>query len=86
MKFMMLVKADADYEAGKPPTPELEAAIGALIEKTARAGQLVTMGGLLPTSNGARSLGVSVANNRVYVATTAKDAPCRGCISVFAAE
>jgi len=40
----------------------------------------------VPTSNGARSLGVSVANNRVYVATTAKDAPCRGCISVFAAE
>jgi hypothetical protein len=40
----------------------------------------------LPTSNGARSLGVSLGNNRVYVATTAKDAPCRGCISVFAAE
>lgn len=40
----------------------------------------------VPTSNGARSLAVSQANNRVYVATTAKDAPCRGCIAVFAPE
>lgn len=40
----------------------------------------------VPTSNGARSLAVSGANNRVYVATTAKDAACRGCITVFAPE
>jgi DNA-binding beta-propeller fold protein YncE len=38
------------------------------------------------TSNGARSLAVSPVNNRVYVATTAKDVPCRGCISIFAPE
>jgi hypothetical protein len=40
----------------------------------------------LTTSNGARSVGVSLANNRVYVATTAKDTPCVGCIVVFAPE
>jgi WD40 repeat protein len=40
----------------------------------------------VPTSNGARSLGVSLANNRVYVATTAKDTPCVGCIVVYAPE
>jgi DNA-binding beta-propeller fold protein YncE len=40
----------------------------------------------LPTSNGARSLGVSLANNRVYVATTAKQLACRGCIVVYAPE
>jgi DNA-binding beta-propeller fold protein YncE len=40
----------------------------------------------LTTSNGARSVGVSLANNRVYVATTAKDTPCVGCIVVFASE
>jgi DNA-binding beta-propeller fold protein YncE len=40
----------------------------------------------LPTSTGARSLAVSEANNRVYVATTAKDAACRGCLLVFAPE
>jgi DNA-binding beta-propeller fold protein YncE len=40
----------------------------------------------VPTSDGARSLGVSLANNRVYVATTAKDLACRGCIVVYAPE
>ena len=38
------------------------------------------------TSNGARSLSVSQANNRVYVATTDKDQACRGCITVYAPE
>jgi hypothetical protein len=37
-------------------------------------------------SNGARSLGVSLANHRVYVATTAKELVCRGCIVVYAPE
>jgi len=40
----------------------------------------------IPTSNGARSLDVSLANNRVYVATTAKELACRGCIAVYAPE
>jgi DNA-binding beta-propeller fold protein YncE len=40
----------------------------------------------VPTWNGARSLDVSVANNRVYVATTAKDGPCGGCVAVFAPQ
>jgi DNA-binding beta-propeller fold protein YncE len=39
----------------------------------------------VPTSTGARSLAVG-PNDRVYVATTAKDAACRGCILVFAPE
>ena len=39
-----------------------------------------------PTSNGARSLGVSLANNRVYVATTAKQLVCRRFIVVYAPE
>jgi hypothetical protein len=32
MRFMMLVKADKSYEAGKPPDPKLMAAIGKLID------------------------------------------------------
>ena len=40
----------------------------------------------IPTSNGARSLAVSLANNRVYVATTAKELACRGCIVAYAPE
>jgi DNA-binding beta-propeller fold protein YncE len=39
----------------------------------------------VPTSAGARSLAVG-PNDRVYVATTAKEAACRGCILVFAPE
>jgi DNA-binding beta-propeller fold protein YncE len=39
----------------------------------------------VPTSNGARSLAVG-PNDRIYVATTAKEASCRGCILVFAPE
>jgi DNA-binding beta-propeller fold protein YncE len=40
----------------------------------------------VPTWGGARSLGVSLANKRVYVATTAKSGPCGGCIAVFAPQ
>jgi hypothetical protein len=38
------------------------------------------------TSTGARSVAVSLANNHVYVATTAKDTPCVGCIVVYAPD
>lgn len=54
MRFMMIVKADKDYEAGKPPNPELMAAIGKLSEEHARAGVLLESGGLLPSAAGAR--------------------------------
>jgi DNA-binding beta-propeller fold protein YncE len=40
----------------------------------------------VPTSREARSLDVSLATGRVYLATTAKDGPCGGCIQVFAPE
>jgi DNA-binding beta-propeller fold protein YncE len=38
------------------------------------------------TSNGARSLGVNLSTGRVYLATTAKDGGCGGCIVVYAPE
>ena len=53
MRFMMIVKADRNYEAGAPPTPELMAAVGKLSEEMIKAGVLLDMGGLLPTSKGA---------------------------------
>ena len=40
----------------------------------------------LKTSPGARSVGVNEATGRVYLATTAKDGPCGGCIVVYAPE
>lgn len=54
MRFMMIVKADEAYEKGAPPPPALQAAMGSLIEKEVRRGRLVEMGGLLPSSQGAR--------------------------------
>ncbi len=54
MRFMMIVKADANYEAGAPPNPELMAAVGKLSEEMIKAGVLLDMGGLLPSSTGAR--------------------------------
>lgn len=54
MRFMMLVKADADYEAGRPPRPELMAAIGELAHELGPTGVLLEMGGLLPSATGAR--------------------------------
>jgi hypothetical protein len=71
MRFMMLVKATRDSEAGAPPNPELMAAIGRLTEEQLASGKLVAMldgGGLLPSSMGAR---VRLAGGRV----TAVDGP-----------
>jgi hypothetical protein len=53
MRFMMMVKANSDYEAGKLPSPELMAAIAKASEEQARAGVLLASGGLLPSSAGA---------------------------------
>lgn len=55
---MMIVKLTEDtqvrqdYEAGKPPAPELMEAMGKLMEKM--AGALLENGGLLPMAKGAR--------------------------------
>jgi hypothetical protein len=54
MRFMMIVKADKNYEAGAPPPPELMAAIGKLSEEMIKAGIMLDSGGLLPSSKGAR--------------------------------
>jgi hypothetical protein len=54
MRFMMMVKADSDYEAGLPPKPELLAAIGRLTNDMVKAGVLLETGGLLPSARGAR--------------------------------
>ena len=64
MRFMMLVKATKDSEAGLPPNPELMAAIGKLAEEATKRGQMVDAGGLLPTSQAAR---VRVAKGKTSV-------------------
>jgi hypothetical protein len=54
MRFMMLVKASKDSEAGKLPTKELLAAMGAFNEGMAKAGVMLAGEGLHPSSKGAR--------------------------------
>ena len=68
MRYLMMVKGDDDYEAGKPPSPELMAEVAKLGEEQMRKGVLLMTGGLLPSSAGAR----------VYVdgdSLTVKDGP-----------
>lgn len=64
MRFMMIVKATRDSEAGVPPPPELMAAIGKLGQEAALAGRMVAGGGLLPSSAGVR---VRVAGGKLNV-------------------
>jgi hypothetical protein len=54
MRFMMMVKGDANYEAGLPPSPALIAGMSKLNEEMARAGVLVEAHGLVPSAQGAR--------------------------------
>jgi hypothetical protein len=52
MRFMAIIKATADYEAGQPPKPELMAAMGKLSQDEQKIGRFVMGGGLLPSSQG----------------------------------
>ncbi len=54
MRFMMIVKASPDSEAGKLPSQELLAAMGKFNEELMQAGVLVDLNGLHPTSRGVR--------------------------------
>lgn len=54
MRFMMIVKATKDSEAGKMPSEELMAAMGKYNEELMRAGVLLEAAGLQPSSKGFR--------------------------------
>jgi hypothetical protein len=54
MRVMVIVKATTDSEAGKAPTAELMAAMGAFNQKLIAAGVMVDGAGLKPTAEGAR--------------------------------
>ena len=64
MRYLMMVKGIADYEAGKPPSPALMAAMGAYMGKSAQSGSLVSAGGLKPSSTGAK---VHARDGRIQV-------------------
>ena len=54
MRFMILIKATPDTEAGTPPSQELLAAMGRFNEELVEAGVMLGGDGLQPTSCGAR--------------------------------
>jgi hypothetical protein len=54
MRFMVLIKADKNTEAGVMPSEKLLAEMGKYNEELARAGVLLAGEGLHPTSKGAR--------------------------------
>src|SRR5580692_9465349 len=54
MRFMMIVKASKDSEAGKMPSEELLSAMGKYNEELMKAGVLVDLSGLQSSAKGAR--------------------------------
>ena len=54
MRFMVIVKADQESEAGVLPTKELLAEMGKFNEELAKAGVMLAGEGLQPSSKGAR--------------------------------
>jgi hypothetical protein len=54
MRVMVIVKATTDSEAGKLPSRELKAAMGAFNQKLTAAGVMIDGGGLKPTAESAR--------------------------------
>ena len=64
MRFMMILKATKDSEAGRPPNPKLVAATAKLAEEANNAGLIVNSGGLLPSSQGTR---IRVAGGKTSV-------------------
>ncbi|SDN78207.1 YciI family protein [Alkalicoccus daliensis] len=54
MRFMMIVKATTDSEAGKLPSPELIEAMQKYNEELVKAGVLLAGDGLQPTKNSIR--------------------------------
>ncbi len=64
MRFMMMIKASKESEAGEPFNPELMAAIAKSSEEMSKAGILLATGGLMPSSAGAR---VRVSGQKLFV-------------------
>jgi len=54
MRFMVMVKATKDSEAGKMPSEQLLAAMGKFNEELVKAGIMLAGEGLQPSSKGAR--------------------------------
>jgi hypothetical protein len=54
MRYLLTVMGDTNYEAGKPASPALYAAMGKFMSESMQAGVMISAGGLKPSSAGAR--------------------------------
>ena len=54
MRYMMIVKGDENFDRSGPPPQALFEAIDKLGQDAAKAGKMVSMGGLRHTADGAR--------------------------------
>jgi hypothetical protein len=64
MRFLGVLKADKDSEAGVPPSPEFMEKCGAFVDEITRAGVLLATDGLHPSAKAAR---VRVDNGKAQV-------------------
>jgi len=64
MRYLGLLRADADSEAGAPPSPEMMARMGTFMEEVNKAGVLLATDGLHPSAKGAR---VRLSNGKFSV-------------------
>ncbi len=78
MKFMLMTKLS--NENAPPPPPELYAALGKFTAETAQTGVLVSTGGLMPTSKGAR---MRLSGGRITL-TDGPFAEAKECIGGYA--
>jgi hypothetical protein len=54
VKYLMMIKATPEFEAGAPPSPALMAGMGKLTEEMMQAGVVLAAAGLRPSAHGAR--------------------------------
>ena len=64
MRILGVMRADAESEAGAPPSPEMIEKMGAFMEEVTKAGVLLAADGLHPSAKGKR---VRLANGKVTV-------------------
>ena len=64
MRYMMLVTCTKDYEAGLPPDAKLVGAMGKMAAEAIKAGKMLEMGGLLPSSKATR---IRVSGGKISV-------------------
>jgi hypothetical protein len=64
MKIMGFLRADAESEAGAPPSVDLMQRMGVFIEEVTKAGVMLATDGLHPSARGKR---VKLANGKVTV-------------------